>query len=166
MRDFQQTENRIRRSVVSAATELGIKASFADGRRDSDILVIRLRGNRKDTVFLSQQLKEIFPTVDIDVLQGKQHDGNVLTMIVTKPLTEQEAQEAMERRSKLRSKAQRNKRASANALQNSNAKPQQKSVKASPDKTVVRERKAHEEAMERIPQEEQPVGYDYRKSIN
>ncbi len=163
MRDFQQTENRIRRSVVSAATELGIKASFADGRRDSDILVIRLRGNRKDTVFLSQQLKEIFPTVDIDVLQGKQHDGNILTMIVTEPLTEQEAQEAMERRAKLRFQSQKK---ASKSLQNSNAKPKQKGVKASPGKTVVRERQAHEEAMERIPKDEQPVGYDYRKSIN
>jgi len=96
MRDFQQTENRIRRSVVSAATELGIKASFADGRRDTDIMVIRLRGNRKDTVFLSQQLKEIFPIVDIDVLQGKQHDGKVMTIIVTQPLTEQEAEELLQ----------------------------------------------------------------------
>jgi len=159
MRDFQQTENRIRRSVVSAATELGLKASFADGRRDSDIMVIRLRGNRKDTVFLSQQLKEIFPTVDIDVLQGKQHDGNVMTMIVTQPLTEQEAQEQMERRSKLRHKAQRNKSKGIG-----NTKHKRKAVKASVHKTVVRE--AHEEAMARVPDDEKPIGYDYRNAAN
>lgn len=161
MRDFQQTENRIRRSVVSAATELGLKASFADGRRDSDLLVIRLRGGRKDTVFLSQQLKEIFPSVDIDVLQGKQHDGNVMTMIVTQPLTEQEAQEQMERRSKLRHKAQR-KRSSGKAL--ANGRQKRKAVKASVHKTVVRE--AHEKAMARVPDEEKPIGYDYRSVAN
>ena len=165
MRDFQQTENRIRRSVVSAATELGIKASFADGRRDTDILVIRLRGSRKDTVFLSQQLKEIFPTVDIDVLQGKQHDGKVLTMIITLPLTEQEIQENMERRSKLRFKAQRKgAKGSKGSINAKSTKPKSKAVKASVNKTVVRE--AHEEAMARVPKDEQPVGYDYRKAVN
>jgi len=164
VRDFQQTENRIRRSVVSAATELGLQASFADGRRESDIMVIRLRGNRKDTVFLSQQLKEIFPTVDIDVLQGKKHDGNIMTMIVTRPLTEQEAAEDMERRAKLRFK----KRQHSNKIKQEakNKEVTKEAIASEPVAGETEIREAHEDAMARIPKEEQPIGYDYRKVIN
>ncbi len=165
MRNFEQTENRIRRSVTSAATELGIKASFTEGRRDSDIIVIRLRGKRQDMVFLSQQLKEIFPAVDIEVLQGKKHDGNIMTMIVTEPLSEQDAEDNMERRSKLRHKAQRNKVKTKKKSKQAEIQAKEEKVEKDPSSdSLVRE--AHEAAMARVPEEEQPIGYEYSKVIN
>ena len=92
---------RIRRAIVSAAKAIELRASFAPGRRESDVLLVKLRGRREHAHIIATHLLDIFPEVDIEVLKGIQQDNYYnFTLIVTQKLTEQETIEK-ERRAKL-----------------------------------------------------------------
>ncbi len=92
----------IRKTVQDTADELNLDVIFSLGRRQTDIIVMHLKGKRKRVLALPTYILDIFPDVDIEFIRsastGSEH---TLTAVVTQKLTEQSV-EAQERRAKLR----------------------------------------------------------------
>ena len=83
---------RIRKAVVSAAKSIDLRSSFAQGRRKSDLLLVKLRGRREYAHVIATHLIDIFPEVDVEILRGTQKDNfYTFTLVVTKKLNEQDA---------------------------------------------------------------------------
>ncbi len=92
---------RIRKAVASAAKSIDLRSSFAQGRRKSDLLLVKLRGRREYAHVIATHLIDIFPEVDVEILRGTQKDNfYTFTLIVTQKLNEQDAV-FEERRAKL-----------------------------------------------------------------
>ncbi len=92
---------RVRKAIVSAAKAIDLRASFAPGRRKSDVLLVKLRGKREHAHIIATHLVDIFPEIDIEVLKGIQQDNYYnFTLVVTQKLADQEVI-AKERRAKL-----------------------------------------------------------------
>ena len=92
----------IRKAVQEIADELNLNVAFSLGRRETDIVVIHLKGKRKRTLALPTYVLDIFPDVDIEFIRsastGSEH---TLTVVVTQKLMDQPI-EVQERRAKLR----------------------------------------------------------------
>ena len=92
----------IRKAIQDTADELNLGVVFSLGRRETDILVMHLKGKRKRVLGLPTYILDIFPDIDIEFIRsaatGSEH---TLTAVVTHKLTEQPT-EVQERRAKLR----------------------------------------------------------------
>ena len=92
----------IRKAVQDTADELNLDVVFSLGRRQTDILVMHLKGKRKRTLALPTYILDMFPDVDIEFIRsGSNGSDHTLTAVVTLKLSEQSV-EAQERRAKLR----------------------------------------------------------------
>lgn len=101
MQQKEQLALRIRRAVTAGARELNLKASFTEGRRQGDLLIIRLRGKKQQASLLLKHLEEIFFNVDMELLDLKTQASDTLTVVVTEPVSVHDVT-AQERRYKLR----------------------------------------------------------------
>ena len=90
---------RIRNYITSIAKTLNLTASFAPGRRKSDLLLVKLRGKHAYACAMASNLAEPFPEIDIEIPKIFQLDG-CFTLIITQKLAEQEII-VKERRAKL-----------------------------------------------------------------
>ena len=92
----------IRKAIQDTADELNLDVAFSLGRRQTDILVMHLKGKRKRTLALPTYILDIFPDVDIEFIRsGSNGSEHTLTAVVTQKLSEQSV-EVQERRAKLR----------------------------------------------------------------
>ena len=90
---------KIRNYLIKTAKILNVKPSFAKGRRKSDILVIKLRGNQKYASTITTHLEELLSKADIEIPRSFQKE-DCLTLIITEELANQEII-IKERRAKL-----------------------------------------------------------------
>ena len=92
----------IRKAIQDTADELSINVVFSLGRRETDILVMHLKGQRKRVLVVPTYILDMFPDVDVEFIRsastGNEH---TLTAVVTQKLTDQPI-EVQERRAKLR----------------------------------------------------------------
>ena len=95
---------RVRRAVKSVAEAIDLRVDFAKGRRQSDILVIKVSGTREHAHAILHRLATTFPEIDVDILKAKpQNTFDPFILVVTQSLNEQ-SMAFNERRSKLISK--------------------------------------------------------------
>ncbi len=108
--DQRELISRIRKAVVSAAKVIDLRASFAHGRRKSDMILIKLRGRREYAHVIASHLVDIFPEVDVEILKGIQEDNfYTFTLIITQKLSDQDIIYE-ERRAKLLGAVEKNPR--------------------------------------------------------
>ena len=79
----------IRNYIIHTAKTMNLTARFAQGKRKSDLLLIKLRGKRKNIQTINTYLKNGFPEVDTEVPEILQK-YDCFTLIVTQKLTNQE----------------------------------------------------------------------------
>ena len=90
----------IREYIIRTAKALNLKLSFASGRRESDLIVVKLKGEPQDAGNMINCLVDAFSEIDIDALNKPQKNG-VFTFIVTRKPVDQEVI-LKERRAKLK----------------------------------------------------------------
>ena len=97
----EQLALRIRQVAINANQYIGLKVNFAKGRRQSDIIVIKLNGEQENAHTLFNRLVNIFPKAEVDLLKTKSKNTlYTFILIVTQKLDEQNVA-FNERRSKL-----------------------------------------------------------------
>ncbi len=105
--NFEEQEKlalKIRQTVISATEASGLKASFAKGRRQSDMLIIKLSGKREHAYAISNHLVITFPEIDIDILKVKSQNTFYPFILVISQKLDEQSMAFNERRSKLISK--------------------------------------------------------------
>lgn len=97
---FEDIKTQVRDTILTAAREAGVKAVFAEGRRNSDITLVLLKGPRLEVLAFAPILVEDF-ALDLEVMRSAEMGGSYeLMMAVTDNLEEQSVQHP-ERRQKL-----------------------------------------------------------------
>ena len=97
---FEDVRTQVRDTILAAAREAGLKAVFADGRRNSDITLVLLKGPRLEVLAFAPILIEDL-ALDLEVMRSAELDGVYeLMMAVTDTLEGQSVQQP-ERRLKL-----------------------------------------------------------------
>ena len=99
VKEQDQLSLRIRDYITRTTKVINLAASFGHGRRESDILLVKLRGKREHAIIIATNLVDIFPEIDVEVPKSKQ-ESNHFTLIITQKLTDQKVA-AKERRAKL-----------------------------------------------------------------
>ncbi len=79
----------IRKYITRTVKTINLKASFTRGRRKSDLLLVKLRGEREYAQAITASLAEVLSEVDIETPKSLQKD-DYLTLIVTQKLADQE----------------------------------------------------------------------------
>lgn len=99
--DAAPSRASLRTLIKDATDELGINAAFSLGRRETDLLVVHLRGKRKRVLALPSYILDTYPAVNVELIRsssdGAQH---TLTLVVTQALAVQ-TPSVLERRAKL-----------------------------------------------------------------
>ena len=91
----------IRDYISRTAKTINLTPSFSHGRRKSDLLLVKLRGDREYAEAITASLAEVLTEIDIETPKSLQKD-DYFTLIVTQKLADQEVA-AKERRAKLTS---------------------------------------------------------------
>ena len=100
--DMEPLRESIRKVAQETAEDLNIDVCFSLGRRETDILVIHLRGKRKRVLALLPYLLDTFPDVDVELIRSASAgDEHTLTAVATQKLADQQMS-VLERRAKLR----------------------------------------------------------------
>lgn len=93
---------RMRKEITHVSDDLGVRTSFANGRRDSDILIVKVRGEKDKTFQISRYVLMYFRNVDIEFISsGYDNTDYKLVFVVTESLGKQAIIDS-ERRSKLK----------------------------------------------------------------
>ena len=118
-REREKLELKIRQTAINSAKAIGLSLNFPKGRRQSDILLIKVSGKCEQAYAVLNHLKAIFPEIDIDILKinSKNSPYNFI-LVVTEKIDEQNMV-LNERRSKLIVKLAKLKK----KLQDLNGKP-------------------------------------------
>jgi len=90
-----------RAAVLRVAVPAGVRVSFGDGRRRSDLTLALLRGERLSVLTLAPRLIESVPA-DIEIVQSAQVGQNYELMMALTDRLEQQPLRSPERRAKLR----------------------------------------------------------------
>ncbi len=92
---------RIRQVAINVNKAIGLRINFTKGRRQSDILLIKLSGKREHAHTILNRLAAIFPEIDVDLLKVKSKNTfNTFILVATQKLDKQNLA-FNERRSKL-----------------------------------------------------------------
>lgn len=98
--DFDQA-TLVRKAARKAAERLDVNIEFAEGKRESDLSFVTVRGDKKGVSDFLMQLSERLPDTDIELIN---HDVqrllHTLTLVVTEKLQYQTIH-SEERRAKL-----------------------------------------------------------------
>lgn len=93
---------RMRKEITNISDDLGVRTSFANGRRESDILIVKVRGDKDKSFQISRYVLTYFRNVDIEFISsGYENTDYKLVFVVTESLGKQEILDS-ERRSKLK----------------------------------------------------------------
>jgi hypothetical protein len=100
--DYSEQELLVRRKVRDLARDAGVIARYARGRRDSDVVLVILKGDKFDVLKVPPFLIERLPGFDLEIVRSGLN-GNMYELIlaVTENLEDQTIQRP-ERRAKLK----------------------------------------------------------------
>jgi len=90
-----------RAAVLRAAVPAGVRVSFGDGRRRSDLTLALLRGERLSVLTLAPRLQEAVPA-DIEIVRSAHVGHSYELMMALTERIEQQPLRSPERRAKLR----------------------------------------------------------------
>lgn len=90
-----------RAAVLRAAVPAGVRVSFGDGRRRSDLTLALLRGERLSVLTLAPRLVDGLPA-DIEIVRSAQVGHSYELMMAVTERLEQQPLRSPERRAKLR----------------------------------------------------------------
>jgi hypothetical protein len=100
-RDPDERILETRAAVLRAAVPAGVRVSFGDGRRRSDLTLALLRGERLSVLSLAPRLVEQVPA-DIEIVRSARVGNNYELMMALTEKLEQQPLRSPERRAKLR----------------------------------------------------------------
>ena len=103
--DLDERVLETRAAVLRAAVPAGIRVSFGEGRRRSDLTLALLRGERLSVLTLAPRLLEDLPA-DIEIVRSAEVGGNYELMMALTDRLEQQPLRSPERRAKLRQMAE------------------------------------------------------------
>lgn len=93
----------VRRGARKVAERLGLKVTFAEAKRQTDITLVTFAGPRQHVLLAPVQLLTRLPAVDLELLSGERLGPQFrLTLVVTERLDKQPTHQP-ERRAKLQS---------------------------------------------------------------
>lgn len=90
-----------RAAVLRAAVPAGVRVSFGEGRRRSDLTLALLRGERQSVLALAPRLGEEIPA-DVEIVRSARMGRTFELMVVLTEKLEQQPLRSPERRAKLR----------------------------------------------------------------
>ncbi len=94
-----------RTAVLRAAVPAGVRVSFGDGRRRSDLTLALLRGERLSVLMLAPRLLEQLPA-DIEIVRSAHVGQSYELMMALTERIDQQPLRSPERRAKLRQLAE------------------------------------------------------------
>lgn len=94
-----------RAAVLRAAVPAGVRVSFGDGRRRTDLTLALLRGERLSVLSLTPRLGDELPA-DVEIVRSARSGRSFELMVALTEKLEQQPLRSPERRAKLRRLAQ------------------------------------------------------------
>ncbi|UCH25784.1 MAG: hypothetical protein JSV66_17965 [Trueperaceae bacterium] len=102
MEQYNETELQLRRGINELARATGVRAKFAEGRRESDVIFVKIEGKRGRVLSLPALVEDSVPEYDIEILKSEiTTKMYCLMLMLTRRLEDQELRKP-ERRAKLR----------------------------------------------------------------
>jgi hypothetical protein len=100
--EYNETEFQLRRTINEMARATGVRVKFAEGRRDSDVIFVKIEGKRGRVLSLPVLVEDSVPDYDLEILKSEATTKVYRLMLMLTSRLEEQTFHSPERRAKLR----------------------------------------------------------------